>query len=354
MLPMIKRSNFNEILEAGSQRDASDVHLVAFHPPIFRIHGELVPDDSAPLDPDEIESIILAVLTDKQKKTFEDFLEVEFSFFASTQFHYRVNIHREKGHVAGTVRIMPTHARSVIELGLPPSIVDLARKRSGLILVTGTAGSGKSTTLASLVNIMNAERKCKVITIEDPIEFVYRSNKSLIIQREVGSDTLSFANALKYSLRQDPDVVVIGEMRDLESISMALTTAETGHLVLATLHSSSAVDSINRIIDVYPAGKQEQIRVQLAECLQAIVGQILVPKKEGEGRALAVEILVGTMSIRNMVRRGALAEIRGHMEAGAEHGMQTLEQHLSFLVNEGTISKDVAIKFARHPKLLQC
>ncbi len=348
------RSDFIQILEAAIQADASDVHLVAYHPPIFRIHGELIPDHSDPLEPLEMQRLLYSILTDKQKATFEETWEVEFSYFVSKDFHYRVNIHREKGHAAATVRIMPTQIRTTLELGLPPSVVQLARKRNGLIMVTGTAGSGKTTSLTAMVNIINNERKCKIITIEDPIEYVYKSNKSLIIQREVGSDTLSFTNALKFALRQDPDVVVIGEIRDLESISMALTTAETGHLVLTTLHAASAVESINRIIDVYPAGKQEQIRVQLADCLLAVIGQNLLPRREMLGRVLTCEILVGTLSVRNMIRRGALSEIRGHMEAGADEGMQTLEQSLSALVHEGLVTKETALKYARHSKLLQC
>ncbi len=348
------RTDFQQILEFAAQNEVSDVHLVAYHPPIFRIHGELILDQSDPLAPEDVQRLVDSILNEKQRRIFEETFEVEFSHFASADFHFRVNVHREKGHVAATIRIMPSQVRTGSELGLTPGILELARKRSGLVMISGTAGSGKTTTLTAMVNIINNERRAKIITIEDPIEFVYKSNKSLIVQREVGTDTQSFANALKFALRQDPDVVVVGEMRDLESISMAITTAETGHLVFTTLHSGSAVESINRIIDVFPAGKQEQIRVQLADCLVAVVGQILIPKKEYIGRVLATEVLMGTLSVRNLIRRGALGEIRGYMESGETDGMQTLEQSLSGLVNEGMISKETALKYARHPKLLQC
>ena len=343
-----------EILQLAIAQGASDVHLTAYKPPIFRVDGDLVSADTAPLEPDKLKALMTHVLTDSQLSLFEENLELDFSYFCLREFHFRVNIHMEKGNIAANVRIMPTHIRTLSELGLPPIVEKLALKRSGLIIVTGTANSGKTTTLTSMVDVINNQRKCKIVMVEDPIEYVHHSKKSLIIQREVGVDTHSFGRALKYALRQDPDVVVIGETRDLESISMALTTAETGHLVLTTLHAPNTIESIHRLVDVYPPGKQEQIRVQLADSLIAIVGQGLVRGKSSTRRVLATEVLVANLSVRNMIRRNALTEIRGQIDTRSALGMQTFEQSLSGLVKAGLISKESAIEHAKHPDLLHC
>ena len=350
----MERLNVNKLLELAISKNATDLHLVANQPPILRIDGELTPALLPTLKPEDLLEIIMSMLTDKQKETFQQNQELDFSYLALNDFYFRVNIHKEKGNLAATIRIMSRNIKTPFELGLPSVVEDLVKKRKGLIIISGSAGCGKTTTLTSLVDLVNRKRKCKIITIEDPIEFVHDSKQSLIIQREVGSDTLSFANALKYALRQDPDVVVVGEMRDPESISMVLTTAETGHLVITTLHSTNAIESINRIIDVYPTGKQEQIRFQLSEALTAIISQALVSKRDGIGRVLACEVLVATLSVRNMIRRNALQEIRGQMETGGDFGMQTIEQSLSKLVQQDLITKSSAIEHSRYPNLLKC
>lgn len=345
-------TTIKEILEVAIRHNATDVHLVAYKPPIFRIDGELHPSDLTPIEPMALKAMVFEILTERQKELFLFNMEVDFSFFCLKEYHFRVNVHVEKRNVAANVRIMPSRIRTIEELGLPPIVKDLAKKKSGLILLTGPAGSGKTTTLTTIVDMINNERRCKIITIEDPIEYVHQSKKSLIIQREVGSDTQSFDKALKYALRQDPDVVVVGEIRDLESISMALTTAETGHLVLTTLHAPNTIEAIHRIIDVYPAGRQDQIRVQMADSLIGIVGQWLIKGKENSHRVLATEILLANMSVRNMIRRGALLEIRGQLDSEGT-GMQTFETSLSELVRNGAITKEIAIEHAKYPNMLK-
>lgn len=341
-----------EILKSAIKHNATDVHLVAYKPPIYRIDGDLIPSNYAPLEADDLKDLIWGILTERQKDQFSQNMELDFSYFCLKDHHCRVNVHIEKRNMAANIRIMPTRIRSTAELGLPPTIKELARKRSGMIVITGPAGSGKTTTMTTMVDIINNERKCKIITIEDPIEYVHQSKKSVVIQREVGSDTQSFEKALKYALRQDPDVVVVGEMRDLESISMALTTAETGHLVLTTLHAPNTIEAIHRIIDVYPPGRQEQIRVQMADSLIAIIGQGLVKGKGGFHRVLATEVLLANMSVRNMIRRGALLEIRGQLDSEGS-GMQTFENSLSDLVKADLITKETAIEHAKYPNMLK-
>jgi len=342
-----------ELFRLAIVHEATDIHLVAGHPPVFRINGELIPADIPPLDSSMIKQVVYSMLNPAQIADFEANMELDFSYQCFEGYYSRINAHIERGNVAATIRILPSIIRTSEELGLPPVVLDLARKRKGLILISGPAGSGKTTTLTFIVDYINRERRCKIITIEDPIEFVHHSKKGLIIQREVGTHTKSFATGLKYALRQDPDVVVVGEMRDLESISMALTTAETGHLVLTTIHSPDAIESLNRIVDVYPSGKQNQIRVQMAEAIIGIIGQNLIPKASGHGRVLSAEIMILNLAMRNMIRRGAFNELRGHMEGSDVPGMLTLEQSLSNLVHDGMISADVAKEYAKHPKLLQ-
>jgi twitching motility protein PilT len=339
-------------LDLGIKCQASDIHLVAGRPPIFRIQGKLGPASLPPLDSEELERLIFEMLSDQQKAFFREVPELDFSYRNFSGHSFRVNVHREKGSIAATIRIMSGTLRTMSDLGLPQVVEDFTRRLSGLILIVGRAGSGKTTTMTHMVERINCERQAKIITVEDPIEFFYESKKSLIVQREVGADTLSFAAGLKYALRQDPDVVVIGEMRDLESISMALTTAETGHLVLATLHAPDAVEAVNRIIDVYPGDKQNQIRVQLAENLTAVIGQQLLTRKDAHDRVLATEVLCSNMAVRNLIRRNSLSEIRSQMEAGRE-GMYTLEQGLSHMVKKGLITVETALSHAKYPKLLE-
>lgn len=346
-------NDIREIFRLAIKDAATDIHFVVGHPPVFRINGELIASDGVPLDSESIRRLMYRLLTPEQIRIFEATMELDCSYHYFAEHYCRINLHVERGNIAGTIRILPSRIRSAKELGLPSPVMDLARKRRGLILICGPAGSGKTTTLTYMLDQINRERRCKIVTIEDPIEFIHQSKKSLIIQREVGTHTKSFASGLKHALRQDPDVVVIGEIRDLESIAMALTTAETGHLVLTTIHSPDAIESLNRIIDVYPSGKQNQIRVQLAETLAGIIGQNLLPRSNGTGRVLNTEILAPTLAIRNVIRRGAFLEIRGHMEGSEVEGMQTMEQSLSALANQGIITYEVAKEYAKHPKLLQ-
>ncbi|MEI6437448.1 MAG: PilT/PilU family type 4a pilus ATPase [Candidatus Omnitrophota bacterium] len=341
-----------QYLDLAIKSKASDIHLVAGQPPVFRVSGALAPVNLPPIDADYLDDIIIEMLSEQQLEAFKATHELDFSFSLIEGYYFRVNVHQERGHIAAVIRILPRSLSNFADLGLPEQIGDLALRRSGLILLIGKAGSGKTTTMTHLVEYINQNRSLKIITIEDPIEYVHTSKKSLIIQREVGADTESFTAGLKFALRQDPDVVVVGEMRDLDSISMALTTAETGHLVLGTLHAPDAIEAINRIIDVYPGDKQNQIRVQLAENMLAIIGQHLLPRKDTQGRTLATELIVTTMAIRNMIRRNALSEIRSQMETGREK-MYTLEQCLSNLVQRGIITPETATNHAKFPALME-
>jgi twitching motility protein PilT len=339
------------LLQKAIEHNATDIHLVVDKPPIYRIYGELRTSDLPPLKLEDMENLLFNMMTDIQKKTFLENHDIDLSYIGVKNFNFRVNAHVEKGRPAANIRILPTIIPTSKQLGLPAIIEKLAHKRKGFIIISGSAGSGKTTTMNYMVDLINKDRPFKIVMIEDPIECVHESKKSLIIQREVGTNTQSFTTALKHALRQDPDVVVVGEIRDPESISMALTTAETGHLVLTTLHAPDTVESINRILDVYPPGKQHQIRTQLAENLVAIIGQILIPLQGKEGRVLATEILIPTMSIRNIIRRGALLEIRGQMVTGDE-GMYTFEQCLSQLIKDGILTKDYAKEFTKFPSYL--
>lgn len=339
-------SSIIQLLRKAIEQQATDIHMVVNRPPILRIHGELVTSKLPALSENDVRNYIFEMMTEEQRKHFLEHLDIDLSYLGIKDFYFRVNAHVEKGNLAANIRILPTRIPTSEELGLPPIIEKLALKRKGLIMVVGSAGSGKTTTLNYMINRINTERPVKIITIEDPIEYVHESKKSLIIQREVGTHTESFGTALKFALRQDPDVVVVGEVRDPESISMALTTAETGHLVMTTLHAPDTVESINRILDVYPPGKQNQIRTQIAENLVAIVGQILIPLPGKDGRILATEVLIPNLSIRNIIRRGALLEVRGQMVTG-EEGMYTLEQNLTEMIKKGILPRDYAKEFAK-------
>ncbi|NLE64582.1 MAG: PilT/PilU family type 4a pilus ATPase [Elusimicrobia bacterium] len=341
-----------QYLDLAIGRHASDLHLAVGRPPIYRIQGVLTPMDLPPFEESYLQDVIYEMLTERQKAQFEETRDLDFSYYYSNDFYFRVNVHLEKGHIAMTIRIMPSLMKSLEQLGVPLVAKDLAMRRAGFFLIVGRAGMGKTTTMVHLVEYINQNRQAKIITVEDPIEFVFQSKRSLIVQREVGSDTVSFGSGLKHALRQDPDVVVVGEMRDLDSISMALTAAETGHLVIATLHSPDTIEAINRIIDVYPGDKQNQIRVQLAENLLAVVGQNLLPERHGTGRVLSSEVLVANLAVRNLIRRNSLAEIRGQMETGRE-GMQTMEQSLSDLYRRGLITEEVARSHAKYPSMLK-
>lgn len=334
-----KTVDIDSILAAAVKKNASDIHLITNQPPVMRVYGELLPIQPKPLMADEVHGLIYNLLNDEQKVTFERDLELDASY-TNEMGRFRVNIHKERGEAAASFRYIPTEILSLEQLNLPHVLMDLARKPKGLVLVTGPTGSGKSTTLAAMIEQINKEKKRLVMSLEEPIEFLYKSKRSVIEQREIGTDARTFGSALKHIVRQDIDVILIGEIRDLHSISIALTAAETGHLVFTTLHTLDTVTSLNRIIDVFPASQQQQIRFQLAETLQGVVSQILLPKADGEGRVVATEVLFCTPAVSNLIRKGKHEEIRNFLETGHQYGMHTMEKSLEDLYSQGLISKE--------------
>ncbi|HET6516071.1 MAG TPA: type IV pilus twitching motility protein PilT [Thermodesulfovibrionales bacterium] len=333
-----------DLLKQMTDKGASDLHITVGSPPKLRIDGKLISVDHPPLTPADTKSLCYSILTDAQKHRFEEHNELDLSFGLKGISRFRSNIFMQRGAVAGAFRTIPFAIKTFQELGLPEIVNDLVKRPRGLIVVTGPTGSGKSTTLATMVDRINEERYDHIITVEDPIEYLHNHKKCLINQREVNADTSSFKTALKYVLRQDPDVVLIGEMRDLETIEAALTVSETGHLTLATLHTNSAVQTINRVIDVFPSHQQEQIRVQLSFVLEGILSQQLIPKKSGNGRALAIEILVPSPAIRNLIREDKVHQIYSSMQTGqSRSGMQTMNQSLVELYAKGHISYEDAV-----------
>ncbi len=342
-----------DLLKEMIDRNASDLHVTTATPPRLRVDGKLIPMDHPPLTPSDTKHYCYSILTDAQKHRFEEHNELDLSFGIKGLSRFRANIFMQRGAVAGAFRTIPFHIKTFHELGLPEIVNELVKKPRGLIICTGPTGSGKSTTLAAMVDKINDERYDHIITVEDPIEYLHHHKKCLINQREVTADTKSFKSALKYVLRQDPDVVLIGEMRDLETIEAALTVSETGHLTLATLHTNSAAQTINRIIDVFPAHQQEQIRVQISFVLEGILSQQLIPRKTGQGRVLAVEILAPNPAIRNLIREDKVHQIYSIMQTGqAKSGMQTMNQSLYELYVKGSISYDDALGRSMHPEEL--
>jgi twitching motility protein PilT len=333
-----------DLLKMMIEKGASDLHITTGSAPRLRIDGKLLSIDHPPLAPPDTKALCYSILTDAQKHKYEENNELDLSFGVKGLSRFRANIFMQRGAVAGAFRTIPFEIRGFKELGLPEIVGELVKKPRGLILVTGPTGSGKSTTLAAMIDKINSERPDHIITIEDPIEYLHPHKKSLVNQREVNADTVSFKAALRYVLRQDPDVVLIGEMRDLETIEAALTVSETGHLTLATLHTNSAVQTINRIIDVFPPHQQEQIRVQLSFVLEGVLAQQLIGKKSGQGRALAVELLVPNPAIRNLIREDKIHQIYSMMQTGqSKFGMQTMNQCLFDLYTKGLISYDDAL-----------
>jgi twitching motility protein PilT len=344
-----REPNLAQFLEAVIEQGGSDLHLTSGLPPMVRVHGELRPIRGyRRLTPQDLQSMIYSILTQRQRERFETDLELDVSYSLPGKARFRVNVFQQRDAVGAVMRLIPFEIRDVDELGLPPSVKEFAAMRRGLVLVTGITGSGKSTTLAGLIDIVNRSRPEHIMTVEDPIEFLHRHKKAIVNQREVGTDTYGFANALKHVLRQDPDVILVGELRDLETISMALTAAETGHLVFATLHTQDAPQSVDRIIDVFPPHQQEQIRVQLAGTLAGIVSQQLVPTADGKGRAAAVEVLVATPAVRNLIREGKTHQIYTSMQAGGKFGMQVMDQHLAELVKKGRITYAMGLERSHH------
>ena len=334
------------LLEEVVKKRASDLHIQVGLPPMLRIDGSLMPTaGTQPLDEPAVERLVFQILDEDQRQILLKDKEFDFSFAFGTLGRFRVNAFHERGNLAAALRLIPNEIKSASELGMPPVVNTFADFPRGLVLVTGPTGSGKSTALAALVDKINSERSQHIITIEDPIEFTHKSKKSVVVQREVHYDTYSFSAALRSSLRQDPDVVLIGEMRDLETISAAITIAETGHLVFATLHTNSAAQSIDRMIDVFPPHQQPQIRAQLSNILMAICSQRLVPAIGG-GRVVAAEVLIANPAVRNIIREGKSHQLDAVIQTGADQGMQTMDRTLANLVQNGTITYDSAREFA--------
>ncbi len=337
-------ANLHQLLQTMIDKGASDLHITTGTPPQLRIDGQLVPMNLPPLSAAETKQLCYSILTDVQKHKFEENDELDLSFGIKGLSRFRANVFLQRGAVAAAIRKVPFKILSLEELNLPPIVGELVNKTRGLILVTGPTGSGKSTTLASMIDKINSERHEHIITVEDPIEFLHQHKKGLVNQREVGADTKGFKQALKYVLRQDPDIVLIGEMRDLETMEAALTVSETGHLALATLHTNSAVQTINRIIDVFPPHQQPQVRAQLSFVLEGIIAQQLIPKMSGQGRVMAAEVLIPSPAIRNLIREDKIHQLYSSMQTGqAKFGMLTMNQALYDLFTKRIISYDEAL-----------
>jgi len=339
-----------KMLDSG----ASDLHLTAGAPPMLRINGELIPIPDEPvLSAASLQRVLFAAITQSQRERFEEDWELDFSYTVPGRARFRVNIYRQRESMGAAFRLIPFEIKSLEELGVPPIVSTFAALPRGFVVVTGPTGSGKSTTLASLVDLANRTRRDHIMTVEDPIEYLHRHKSCLVNQREVGSDTKSFAEALRRVLRQDPDIILVGEMRDLETIQVALTAAETGHLVFGTLHTQDAAQTIDRIIDVFPPEQQQQIRQQVAGTLRGVVCQTLCRTADGRGRAVATEVMVTTPAISNMIRDGKTHQIYSAMQAGAKFGMHTLDQHLAALVRAQRVTEEVALSKAHHAEDFQ-
>ena len=342
-----------ELLEVVLERGASDLHLTAGTPPTIRLHGDLIRlDDYADLTARDLQGMIYAILPQKMRERLEQELELDMSYSLPGKARFRVNVYFQRDSIGAAFRLIPYEIKNLDDLSLPSVVADLARYPRGFVVVTGPTGSGKSTTLAGMVDIVNRERQAHIMTVEDPIEFLHKHNRCIVNQREVGADTHSFSQALKHVLRQDPDVILVGEMRDLETIATAITAAETGHLVFATLHTQDAPQTIDRIIDVFPPHQQQQVRVQLATTLQGVVTQQLVQTADGHGRAVAVEVLICTPAVRNLIREGKTHQIYSIMQAGGRFGMQTMDQSLSNLVKAGKVTQQMAYERCHDPEEL--
>lgn len=335
-----------EVVESG----ASDLHLVSWSPPIIRLHGKLAPMDVPMLTPEECHRLVMSMLTDEQIERFSQEMELDISIARPRLGRFRVNVHIQRGNTEAAFRVVSEVVRTSRQLGLPPILEELARKHMGLILVTGPTGSGKSTTLAAMIDQINVERQCMIVTIEDPIEYVHSNKKSIVKQRELGHDTKSFSGALRHALRQDPDVIVVGEMRDLETIGTALTAAETGHLVMATIHTPDVIQTVDRVIDVFPPHQQSQVRLMFANTMQGIVAQQLLPMPGGRGRVVACEILVATPAVRHILRQAKTEQLMSVMQTMSESGMVTMDKSLKSLYQRGLISYDDAVAKASHPE----
>ncbi|MCX7698056.1 MAG: type IV pilus twitching motility protein PilT [Candidatus Goldbacteria bacterium] len=345
--------NIDTLLRLMFEKGASDLHITVGVPPMLRIDGEITPTEFEKLRPEDCQHIIYSILTDEQKEKFERENELDISFGVEGIGRVRMNVYKQRGAIAAALRNIPLHIMSFDELGLPKVVNDIVKTPKGLILVTGPTGSGKSTTLASMIDWINTHESSHIITIEDPIEYIHTHKNCIVNQREVGTDTQSFAQALKYVLRQDPDVILIGEMRDLETIQAALTIAETGHLVFGTLHTPDAVQAINRIIDVFPAHQQSQVRAQISFVLQAVIAQQLLPKAYSSGRVLATEILISNAAVKNLIREEKVHQIYSIMQTGTEYGMRTMNYSLAELYQKQLVTYNEIFARTTDPKDLQ-
>ena len=350
----MSQSELDDILTTAARQGASDIHLVAGSPPLQRVASALepVPGWEHPLPPQWLEDQLTAAMSERQRSEYVDTGDLDLPYSLSGVGRFRVNVHRQRGTAAASFRLIPTHVAELAELGVPAVARDLALQPRGLVLVTGPTGSGKSTTLAAMVDIVNREKAVHIVTIEDPIEYVHSSKRALVTQREVGSDTRSFAEALRRVLRQDPDVILIGELRDPETIQIALTAAETGHLVLGTLHTQGAASTVNRIVDVFPAEQQSQVRVQLGDTLQGVISQTLVRTVQPGRRTVATEVLVRTTAVANLIREGDVAQLYSVVQTGSNQGMHTLDQDLARLVQSGLVPRHEAAAMMVDPTVL--
>ncbi|NMC63181.1 MAG: type IV pilus twitching motility protein PilT [SAR324 cluster bacterium] len=344
--------DITKLLEFAHQQDASDLHISAGEPPMMRIHGSMKKVKMPALTSEQTHAMIYDIMGDAQRKQFEEFSDLDFSMQVGEIARFRVNVFRQNRGLGAVFRKIPFDILTLEQLGMPPILGDLTNREKGLILVTGPTGSGKSTTLAAMLDVVNVNKEGHILTIEDPIEFIHKSKKCLVNQREVGPHTQSFANALRAALREDPDYILVGEMRDLETIQLALTAAETGHLVFGTLHTSSAPKTVDRVIDVFPANQQAQIRAMFSESIQAIITQTLC-KKIGGGRVAALEILLGTTAVRNLIREGKIHQLPSTMQTSQGKGMHTLEMHLIELVDRGLITRETAIEKTGNPDMFK-
>ena len=346
--------SMEDLLELAVQENASDLHLAVGLPPVMRISGSLVPIDASPLTPADTERLMRAITPEEHLRGLEQHCGADFGFPYKDLARFRVSIFRQKGHVGLVLRQIPSKMLTLEQIGLPAQIRDLLFKPRGLILVTGPTGSGKTTTLASMLNIINQERDCHIITIEDPIEYYHTHKKSVVTQREIGTDVPTFSEALRRALRQDPDVILVGEMRDLETMEAAITAAETGHLVFATLHTTGAARTVDRIVDAFPTNQQEQIRTQLSTSIVAVISQILLPRKDAPGRVAAFEIMIATPSIRSLIRDNKTFRITSDLQTGGKWGMQTLDSHLIELWRAGKITyEDLVTKAQDTEEVMQ-
>lgn len=345
--------NLQQLLEQASSMGASDLHLTVGIPPVLRINGELKKIEMEPLNPADTQELLMNVMTEDQKNTFMKNGEVDFSFSLPSIGRFRANFYRQRGSFTAAIRLVASVIPSATDLKLPDAISELAERKRGLVLVTGPTGSGKSTTLASMVDMINQKRSEHILTLEDPIEYLHRHGKSIVNQREVGLDTISYSNALKAALRQDPDVILVGEMRDIDTISIAVTAAETGHLVLSTLHTTGAANTIDRIIDVFPTQQQQQIRIQLSNVLQGVISQQLLPTADGRKRIAAFEVMISTPAVRNLIREAKIHQIQSVIQTGQKYGMQTMDTCLMGYYKQGFISKDACLAFAMDQEAMQ-